>query len=166
MLLRTCLLLLGLLPAHAVDRPSLLRAGSGMRLDDIQMQHLTQKAVCSRNFLGQTPLFKGEWVPHQVSCPCTPFCSPHSPEPPAMTFKIFPELQLYKCLLLSITPLSVECACHSLGGHPVTTAMDNSCSLQTGFSGAGSQLQRAVQSGQRLPQLGEWVQLPGGWHRQ
>ena len=95
-LLRTCLLLLGMLPAHAVDRPSLVRAGSGMRQDDIQMQHLTRKAVCSRNFLGQTPLFKGEWVPHQVSCPCTPFCSSHSPELPAMTSSIFPELQLYE----------------------------------------------------------------------
>ena len=79
------------------------------------MQHLTRKAVCSRNFLGHTPLFKGEWVPHQVSCPCTPFCSSHSPEILAMTSSIFPELQLYECLLLSITRLSAKCACHGLG---------------------------------------------------
>lgn len=62
------------------------------------MHHLTRKAMCSRKFLGQTPLFKGEWVPHQVSCPCTPFCSSHSNEHPAMTSSIFTELRLYELL--------------------------------------------------------------------
>lgn len=63
------LLLLGtlLLTAHAADRPDVLRAGSGLRKGGGTAQYLTRKAECSRTFLGQTPLFKGEWVPHKVS---------------------------------------------------------------------------------------------------
>ena len=65
----TLLLLLGtLLPAaHAADRPDVLRAGSGLRRGGATAQYMVRKAECSRNFLGQTPLFKGEWVPHKVS---------------------------------------------------------------------------------------------------
>ena len=63
------LLLLGtlLLAAHAADRPDVLRAGSGLRRGGATAQYMVRKAECSRNFLGQTPLFKGEWVPHKVS---------------------------------------------------------------------------------------------------
>ena len=63
------LLLLGafLLAAHAADRPDVLRAGSGLRKGGATAQYLMRKAQCSRTFLGQTPLFKGEWVPHKVS---------------------------------------------------------------------------------------------------
>ena len=63
------LLLLGtlLLSAHAADRPDVLRAGSGLRRGGATAQYMVRKAECSRNFLGQTPLFKGEWVPHKVS---------------------------------------------------------------------------------------------------
>ncbi len=67
-LICSCLFILGIAAAQAAQRPQKLRAGSGMRQDDIKFQHLTHKAVCSQDFLGQTPLFKGEWIPHKVSC--------------------------------------------------------------------------------------------------
>ncbi len=63
-----CLLILGMTAAQAADRPNTLRAGTGVRQQDIRLEHLTQKATCTKTFLGQTPLFKGEWVPHKVSC--------------------------------------------------------------------------------------------------
>ena len=67
--LPVALLLLGtvLLAVHAADRPDVLRAGSGLRRGGATAQYLVRKAECSRSFLGQTPLFKGEWVPHKVS---------------------------------------------------------------------------------------------------
>ena len=63
-----CLLILGMTAAQAADRPQTLRAGTGLRQQDIRLEHLTQKATCTKAFLGQTPLFKGEWIPHKVSC--------------------------------------------------------------------------------------------------
>ena len=63
-----CLLMLGIAAVQAAERPHMLRAGTGVRQQDIRLEHLTQKATCTKTFLGQTPLFKGEWVPHKVSC--------------------------------------------------------------------------------------------------
>jgi len=57
----------------AGSQAQVLRAGSGLRQNEVQAHHLTRKAVCSGHFLGQAPLFKGEWVPDevsQVSWPC------------------------------------------------------------------------------------------------
>lgn len=50
----------------AGSQAEVLRAGSGMRANENQGHHLTRKATCSGQFLGQSPLFKGEWVPHEV----------------------------------------------------------------------------------------------------
>ncbi len=50
----------------AGSQADVLRAGSGMRANEKQGHHLTRKATCSGQFLGQSPLFKGEWVPHEV----------------------------------------------------------------------------------------------------
>jgi hypothetical protein len=159
-LLLTCLLFLGILPAHAVDRPSLLRAGSGMRRDDIQLQHLTQKAACTRSFLGQTPLFKGEWVPHQVSCPL--YATVQLPWPWTTYCNIRSHLS---CSWLSHVQLSVKGTGHSLNASTLNPVIISSCTPQSETSDAGSQLQQIVQPGQRLSQLVGWVQLPGGWHR-
>ena len=65
-LLISLLLLTLVLAAHAADRHAVLRAGSGLRKGGATAQYMVHKAECSRSFLGQTPLFKGEWVPHKV----------------------------------------------------------------------------------------------------
>ncbi|EIE21588.1 hypothetical protein COCSUDRAFT_66960 [Coccomyxa subellipsoidea C-169] len=60
--------LLALLPGWtdaAGSQAQVLRAGSGLRANEVQAHHLTRKAVCSGTFLGQSPLFKGEWVAHE-----------------------------------------------------------------------------------------------------
>ncbi len=64
--------LLALLPGWtdaAGSQAQVLRAGSGLRANEVQAHHLTRKAVCSGTFLGQSPLFKGEWVAHEVCSP-------------------------------------------------------------------------------------------------
>lgn len=61
-------LLPGWTEAAGSQASDVLRAGSGLRVNEVQAHHLTRKAVCSGQFLGQSPLFKGEWVPHEV-CP-------------------------------------------------------------------------------------------------
>ena len=136
------ILLLGIAAAQAADRPHTLRAGTGVRQQDIRLQHLTQKAVCTKTFLGQTPLFKGEWVPHTVSC----HALKHPPR--ALTYRSFLPSLRHSAVINHVMPtpqyahVQVEC-CR-----------------------AGPQLPGLLLPGQRLPKLGRWVQLPEGRHRE
>ena len=81
-----CVALLAVVrPAAAAEPQQVLRAGSGLRQGYVKALQLTQKAACSRQFLGQSPLFKGEWVPSQVSSmsdACWPCCQSAFGMPP------------------------------------------------------------------------------------